>query len=152
MLDIELLEVDRNTARHCITPPSSVQAFPLNSRGGATGAGHRHRQFVDFGSTGFSARVLRQVRRMFPVGGGRALLLTMPSASATFSAALSPVKSGRQILMRGRMQGRNIFVGQRFPVTLSPLSTSRGNDMGAAVSSTVFARTDLRWEKFRWQW
>jgi len=149
MLDIELLEVDRNAARTLgITPPSHVQAFPLSTQEVA-----QLEQATDI------ANLLTLVAQVFsahgitatptdvlPVGGGKStFLLTMPSASATFSNALSLVKSGRQILMRAQDgKAATFFVGQRFPVTLSLLSTSLGGTtVGAAVSSTVFARTDF---------
>jgi len=149
MLDIELLEVDRNTARTLgITPPSSVQAFPLNSKDVA-----QLEQATDIANLltlvaqVFSARgITASPTDVLPVGGGRStFLLTMPSASATFSTGLSLVKSGRQILMRAQDgKAATFFVGQRFPVTLSLLSTSLGGTtVGAAVSSTVFARTDF---------
>jgi len=149
MLDIELLEVDRNTARTLgITPPSSVQAFPLNSKDVA-----QLEQATDIANLltliaqVFSARgITASPTDVLPVGGGRStFLLTMPSASATFSTGLSLVKSGRQILMRAQDgKAATFFVGQRYPVTLSLLSTSLGGTtVGAAVSSTVFARTDF---------
>ncbi len=149
MLDIELLEVDHNAARMLgITPPSNVQAIPLNTKSVA-----QLEQATDI------ANLLTLVAQVFsgqgvtatptdvlPVGGGKStFLLTMPSASAAFSDALSLVKSGRQILMRAQDgKAATFFVGQRFPVTLSLLSTSLGGTtVGAAVSSTVFARTDF---------
>src|ERR1700756_4449819 len=149
MLDIELLEVDRNASRALgITPPANVQAFPLNTRDVA-----QLEQATDI------TNLLSLVAQVFtahgitasptdvlPVGGGKStFLLTMPSASATFSNALSVVKSGRQILMRAQDgKAATFFVGQRFPVTLSLLSTSLGGtSVGSAVTSTVFARTDF---------
>jgi Flp pilus assembly secretin CpaC len=149
MLDIELLEVDRNAARTLgITPPSSVQAFPLNTQ-----------QVAQLEQATDIANLLTLVAQVFsangitasptdvlPVGGGKStFLLTMPSASATFSNGLSLVKSGRQILMRAQDgKAATFFVGQRFPVTLSLLSTSLGGTtIGGAVTSTVFARTDF---------
>jgi Flp pilus assembly secretin CpaC len=149
MLDIDLLEVDRNAARTLgITPPTNVQAFPLNTKDVA-----QLEQATDI------ANLLTLVGQVFsahgitvsptdvlPVGGGKStFLLTMPSASATFSDALSLVKSGRQIFMRAQDgKAATFFVGQRFPVTLSLLSTSLGGaTVGAAVTSTVFARTDF---------
>jgi Flp pilus assembly secretin CpaC len=149
MLDIELLEVDRNAARTLgITPPSNVQAFPLSTQAVA-----QLEQATDIANLltlvaqVFSAQgITASPTNVLPVGGGKStFLLTMPSASATFSHALSLVKSGRQILMRAQDgKAATLFVGQRFPVTLSLLSTSLGGTtLGAAVSSTVFARTDF---------
>jgi Flp pilus assembly secretin CpaC len=149
MLDIELLEVDRNASRALgITPPANVQAFPLNTRDVA-----QLEQATDITNLlslvaqVFTARgITASPTDVLPVGGGKStFLLTMPSASATFSSGLSLVKSGRQILMRAQDgKAATFFVGQRFPVTLSLLSTSLGGTtVGAAVSSTVFARTDF---------
>jgi Flp pilus assembly secretin CpaC len=149
MLDIELLEVDRNAARTLgITPPSKVQAFPLSTQSVA-----QLEQATDITNLlslitqVFSAQgITASPTDILPVGGGRStFLLTMPSASATFSSALSVVKSGRQILMRAQDgKAATFFVGQRFPVTLSLLSTSLGGtSAGSAVTSTVFARTDF---------
>jgi Flp pilus assembly secretin CpaC len=149
MLDIELLEVDRNAARTLgITPPSSVQAFPLNTQEVA-----QLEQATDIANLltlvaqVFSANgITASPTDVLPVGGGKStFLLTMPSASATFSNGLSLVKSGRQILMRAQDgKAATFFVGQRFPVTLSLLSTSLGGTtIGGAVTSTVFARTDF---------
>jgi Flp pilus assembly secretin CpaC len=149
MLDIELLEVDKNKARTLgVTPPSNVQAFPLNSDDV-----NQLEQATDLTnlltliSQIFTARgITASSTDVLPVGGGRStFLLTMPGASATFSDALSLVKSGRQILLRAQ-DGKpaTFFVGQRYPVTLSLLSTSLGGTtVGGAVTSTVFARTDF---------
>ena len=149
MLDIDLLEVDRNAARTLgITPPANVQAFPLSTQ-----EVKQLEQATDVANLltlvgqVFSARgITASPTDVLPVGGGRStFLLTMPSASATFSNGLSLVKSGRQIFMRAQDgKAATFFVGQRFPVTLSLLSTSLGGaTVGAAVTSTVFARTDF---------
>jgi Flp pilus assembly secretin CpaC len=149
MLDIELLEVDRTKARTLgITPPTNIQAFPLNSQDvaqleAATDLSNLltllSQVFTAKGFTGSAQDVL-------PVGGGKStFLLTMPNASATFSEGLSLVRSGREILMRAQ-DGKpaTFFVGERFPVTLSLLSTSLGGTtIGGAPTSTVFARTDF---------
>lgn len=149
MLDIELLEVDRNAALNLgVTPPSNVQAIPLSSN-----TVRQLEKATDitnlvtlvsqiFTSQGISA----SPRDVLPFGGGKTtFLLTMPSATANFSQGLSLVKSGREILMRAQ-DGKpaTFFVGQRYPVTLSLLSTSLGGTViGGAVTSTVFARTDF---------
>jgi Flp pilus assembly secretin CpaC len=151
MLDIELLEVDRNKARTLgITPPTSVQAFPLSSQAvaqleAATDLSNLLTLVAQvFSAQGFSG----SAQDVFPVGGGKStFLLTMPNASATFSEGLSLVRSGREILMRAQ-DGKpaTFFVGERYPVTLSLLSTSLGGTTvsgGGAPTSTVFARTDF---------
>ena len=149
MLDIELLEVDRNAARTLgITPPTNVQAFPLNSNDlkkleQATDLTN----LLTLVAQVFTARgITASPTDVLPVGGGKStFLLTMPSVSATFSEGLSLVRSGREILLRAQ-DGKpaTFFVGQRYPVTLSLLSTSLGGTtIGGAVTSTVFARTDF---------
>jgi hypothetical protein len=149
MLDIDLLEVDRNYARTLgVTPPSSVQAIPLNSNAikqleAATDISNLLTLVAQvFTSQGITA----SPRDVYPVGGGKStFLLTMPNASATFSNGLSLVKSGREILLRAQ-DGKpaTFFLGQRFPVTLSLLSTSLGGTViGGAVTSTVFAQTNF---------
>jgi Flp pilus assembly secretin CpaC len=149
MLDIELLEVDRNAARTLgITPPASVQAIPLNTSDVA-----QLQQATDLTnlltlvSQIFTARgITASPTDVLAVGGGKStFLLTMPNASATFSNGLSLVRSGREILMRAQDgKAATFFVGQRFPVTLSLLSTSLGaTTLGGAVTSTTFARTDF---------
>ena len=149
MLDIELLEVDRTKARTLgITPPTNVQAFPINSRDlaqleGATDLSNLLTLLAQvFTARGFSG----SAQDVLPVGGGKStFLLTMPNASAAFSEGLSLVRSGREVLMRAQ-DGKpaTFFVGERFPVTLSLLSTSLGGTtVGGAPTSTVFARTDF---------
>jgi len=149
MLDIELLEVDRNKARTLgITPPSNVQAIPLNSSDVAKlEAATDLTNLLTLISQVFTARgITASPTDVLPVGGGKSTyLLTMPNASATFSNGLSLVKSGREILMRAQ-DGKpaTFFVGQRYPVTLSLLSTSLGGTtVGGAVTSTTFAQTNF---------
>jgi Flp pilus assembly secretin CpaC len=149
MLDIELLEVDRNKARTLgITPPSNVQAFPLNSNDVAKlEAATDLTNLLTLISQVFTARgITASPTDVLPVGGGKStFLLTMPNASAKFSDGLSLVKSGREILMRAQ-DGKpaTFFVGQRYPVTLSLLSTSLGGTtVGGAVTSTTFAQTNF---------
>ena len=149
MLDIDLLEVDRNYARKLgVTPPSSVQAVPLNSKviqqlEAATDISN----LLTLVSQVFTSQgITASPKDIFPVGGGKStFLLTMPSAAAAFSNGLSLVKSGREILLRAQ-DGKpaTFFLGQRFPVTLSLLSTSLGGTViGGAVTSTVFAQTNF---------
>ena len=149
MLDIDLLEVDRNYARTLgVTPPSSVQAIPLNSNviqklEAATDISNLLTLVAQvFTSQGITA----SPKDIYPVGGGKStFLLTMPNASATFSNGLSLVRSGREILLRAQ-DGKpaTFFLGQRYPVTLSLLSTSLGGTIiGGAVTPTVFAQTNF---------
>ena len=149
MLDIQLLEVDRSKGRTLgVTPPSSTQAIPLNSQDLAQlSQATDLKNLLTILSQVFQAQgITASPTSVFPVGGGKSTyLLTMPSATANFSEALSLVKSGREVFLRAQ-DGKpaTLFVGERFPVTLSLLSTSLGSTtVAGAVTSTTFARTDF---------
>jgi type II secretory pathway component GspD/PulD (secretin) len=140
MLDIELLEVDRNKALQLgITPPSSVQAFLISPNDIRTlqKATDLNNALTILGQL-FSAKGLSSIPGFTLFGGGyTTFLLTLPGAAANFSDALSLVQSGRQVLLRAQ-DGKpaTLFVGDRFPVTLSLLSGSLGTATAANSSST----------------
>jgi hypothetical protein len=152
MLEIELVEVDTNTARKLgITPPSTSRLIPIS-----TGLLNQLQQAKDlaaltaliaglFGTAGGAGGLTSLVPPLVVVGGGKStFLLTLPSVAADFSDALSLVRSGRQVLMRAQ-EGKpaTFFVGDRFPVTLSLLSGSlgTGTTIAAAPTSTTFPQT-----------
>jgi hypothetical protein len=152
MLEIELLEVDRNTARKLgITPPSTSRLIPIS-----TSLLNQLRQAKDlaaltaliaglFGTAGGAGGLTSLVPPLVVVGGGKStFLLTLPSVAADFSDALSLVRSGRQILLRAQ-EGKpaTFFVGDRFPVTLSLLSGSlgTGTTIAGAPTPTTFPQT-----------
>src|SRR5712664_1300025 len=130
MLDIELLEVDRNKAQQLgITPPSSAQAFLISPSDVRTlqKATDLNNALTILGQL-LSAKGLSSIPGFTLVGGGyTTFLLTLPGVAANFSDALTLVKSGRQVLLRAQ-DGKpaTFFVGDRFPVTLSLLSGSLG--------------------------
>lgn len=149
MLEIELLEVDRNKARDLgITPPASTQIIglstsDLNKLKSSTTLTNLltnvQQVFAGRGFSGIPAVVL--------LGGGLStFLLTLPSGAANFSDSLSLVQSGRQILLRAQ-DGKpaSFFVGDRFPVTLSLLSGSlgTGGTLTGVPGSTVFPETSI---------
>lgn len=141
LLEIELLDVDLETARKIgVTPPSSVRIIPVSPSlsnqlrtapsltalltilatvfGGPLGAA----------ASGGVASLASSIPSVIALGGGKSLfLLTLPGASVDFSQGLSLVQSGRQILMRAQ-DGKpaTFFVGDRYPITLSLLSGSLG--------------------------
>ncbi|MCU1316093.1 MAG: hypothetical protein JWN63_1415, partial [Candidatus Acidoferrum typicum] len=149
MLEIELLEVDRNKARSLgITPPASEQLIGLNTadlnklKSSTTLTNLLTNIQQVFAGKGFSG-----IPSVIPIGGGLStFLLTLPSGAANFSDSLSLVQSGRQVLLRAQ-DGKpaSFFVGDRFPVTLSLLSGSLGT--GSALTgvpgSTVFPETSF---------
>lgn len=149
MLDIEMLEVDSNTARNLgITPPSGAQAISLSKADiqqlqQATTV----QNLLTILQGILTAQGINTAATQFiPVGGGNStFLLNLPSATANFSQALSLVQSGQRMLMRAQ-DGKpaTFFVGTRFPVTLSLLSASLGGTaVGGSVTGTTFARTDF---------
>ncbi len=152
MLEIELVEVDTNTARKLgITPPSTSRLIPIS-----TGLLNQLQQAKDlaaltaliaglFGTAGGAGGLTSLVPPLVVVGGGKStFLLTLPSVAADFSDALSLVRSGRQVLLRAQ-EGKpaTFFVGDRFPVTLSLLSGSLGTGatIAGAPTATTFPQT-----------
>ena len=148
MLEIELLEVDKNRALDLgIVPPTTASAIPLS-----TSDVKALLQATDLANLltlvqqVFAAHGISPVPPVIPVGGGRStFLLSLPGTSANFSDALSLVKSGRKVLLRVQdTKPATFFIGTRFPVTLSLLSTSLGGTtVKGAIPSAVFPRTDF---------
>jgi tetratricopeptide (TPR) repeat protein len=142
ILDVELLEVDRNKAQQLgITPPSSAQAFLINPSDIRTlqQATDLNNALTILGQL-LSAKGLSSIPGFTLVGGGyTTFLLTLPGVAANFSDALSLVQSGRQVLLRAQ-DGKpaTFFVGDRFPVTLSLLSGSLGSAGSSATNNTSF--------------
>ena len=138
MLEIELLEVDRNAARKLgIEPPTSLRLITLtpnliNQLKQANDLSALQTLLAGiFGgaASGGSTSISSLIPSLIAFGGGQStFLLTLPAAAADFSDALSLVKSGRQVLLRAQ-DGKpaTFFVGERFPVTLSLLSGSLGS-------------------------
>jgi len=139
MLEIELLEVDRDTARKLgVQTPSTAQLFsiPSNLIGELTQANNLPALLTQLagifggpaGAIG-TASLGSLIPPIVAIGGGKStFLLTLPGAAVDFSNALSLIQSGRQVLLRAQ-DGKpaTFFVGDRFPVTLSLLSASLGN-------------------------
>ena len=150
MLEIEILEVDRNKARTLgILPPPSTELISLS-----TGIISQLEAAKDlstlvtllasiFGNGGTAASPGTSLSSLIPpvarVGGGKTtFLLTMPTFAAQFSDALTLVHSGTQVLLRAQ-DGKpaSFFVGDRYPVTLSLLSGS----LGASTPATSIGGT-----------
>ncbi len=149
MLEIELLEVDRNKARSLgITPPASEQLIGLNTadlnklKSSTTLTNLLTNIQQVFAGKGFSG-----IPAVIPIGGGLStFLLPLPSGAANFSDSLSLVQSGRQVLLRAQ-DGKpaSFFVGDRFPITLSLLSVSlaTGGALTGVPGSTIFPETNF---------
>jgi type II secretory pathway component GspD/PulD (secretin) len=136
VLEIEVLEVDKNYARQMgITPPETAQTFTVSSAQIQEAAASEE-GLIDvlqqvFGST--------TVPGLVAFGGGLTTeFATLPGASATLSSMLSLVESGRRILLRAEDgQPATFFVGQRIPVSLSTYSSSLVSGSGVTSSGSV---------------
>jgi Flp pilus assembly secretin CpaC len=147
MLDIALLEVDKNKAINLgIMPPTSAAAFALSSSDiKALQQATTLTNLLTLLTQVFAAHGIPVVP-VIPIGGGKSTyLLNLPGTTANFSDALSLVRTGREVLMRVQdTKPATFFIGQRFPVTLSLLSTSLGGTtVTGAIPSTTFPRTDF---------
>lgn len=168
VLEIEILEMDRNYARQLgILPPQTGHVFSIPSNAvteaesGLPGLIAVLTQI--FGSSALSGLSPTQVAGLLgsgqvdvgslipPIvafgGGASTFLATIPGAAASFSEMLSLVRHGRRILLRAEdNQPSTFFVGERFPVSLAQFSPSLGSGIGTSipgVSSTNFPITDL---------
>jgi len=145
LLEIEILEVDRNKARTLgLLPPPSVELISLTPN---LISQLRAAQDIStlitllasiFGNGGTAASAGSSLSSLIPpltvVGGGKTtFLLTLPAVAAQFSDALTLVHSGTQVLLRAQ-DGKpaSFFVGDRYPITLSLLSGS----LGASTAAT----------------
>ena len=128
MLDVQLLEVDKSTARKLgITYPFPVQATLLTPQQVTTVAASASvaAALAELASI-LSGQGVTNLTSFFPVGGGLStFLVTLGSVAADFSDSLSLVRSGREVLLRAQSgKPATFFVGDRFPITLSLLSGS----------------------------
>ncbi len=137
MLDIQLLEVDKGTARNLgITWPFPIQATLLTPQqvttlAAATTVAAALTQLAAI----LSGQGISNPLSFLPVGGGNStFLLTMGSMAANFSDSLSLLRSGREVLLRAQSgKPATFFVGDRYPITLSLLS---GSLTGGGPSTT----------------
>jgi len=168
VLEIEILEVDRNYARLLgVTPPETAQVFSISKEqvlealqspsGLATVlqeifgtpsalSGLSPAQIASLLGSG-NVNLTSLIPPLVAFGGGyTTFLATLPGAVANFSEMLSLVRHGRRILLRTE-DGKpaTFFVGERFPVTLGQFSPSfagiGGNVEG--VISANFPTTNL---------
>jgi Bacterial type II and III secretion system protein/FG-GAP-like repeat len=147
VLEIEILQVDRNYARQLgITPPQTSQIVALNTQE-IQEAQQSVQGLIDVISQVFglpsslSGLTSSQISSLLdsgqlaagsllpPVlafgGGNSTFLATVPGAAANFAEMLSLVQHGRRILLRAEDgQPATFFVGDRIPVELSMFSPS----------------------------
>lgn len=137
MLEIEILEVDRDAAHQLgITPPTSSTVFTLSpteiqqlqaAQNNGTLLSVVQSIFGSVGALGTSTGGLGSVLPpVIAFGGGKSIFLaTVPGATANFSQTLSAVRSAQRILLRAQ-DGKpaTFFVGDRYPIDFGLLSSN----------------------------
>lgn len=161
LLEMDFLEVNHDDAvKMGITPPASARLIPLTADlASQVKSASTLTQLLTLVATVFggaagsvAAGTVASLGSIVPpfavVGGGKTtFLLTMPTFTANFSKALSLVQSGNQLLLRAQ-DGKpaTFFIGERYPVTLSLLSSSLGTSaLTPAVGGTS---TTLQTQQF----
>jgi Flp pilus assembly secretin CpaC len=146
MLDVQLLEVDKGTARKLgISYPFPIQGTLLTPQQvAAVGASASVAAALAELASILSGQGITNLTSFFPVGGGTStFLVTLGSLAADFSDSLSLMRSGREVLMRAQSgKPATFFVGDRFPITLSLLSGSLaggGSSANANIGVAGFA-------------
>jgi type II secretory pathway component GspD/PulD (secretin) len=155
MLDIEILELDRNNATQLgITPPSSSSVFALTlpeirqlQAAQNNGTLIQILQSI-FGSSAVSGASGSALPALIAFGGGKTIFLaTMPGATANFGTALNTVYSAQRVLLRAQ-DGKpaTFFVGDRYPIDLGLLSSNLSLPStalaAALLSGLTLPRTD----------
>lgn len=165
ILEIEVLEVDKNFARQLgITPPQHIQSYALTpsqvaeATQSASGlvnvisqvfglptslSGLSPTQIAGLLSSGnLSAASL--IPPVIAFGGGKTTFLaTLPGASANFGQMLSLVKHGMRIFLRAEDgQPATAFFGEHYPVSLANYSSSLNGTTIPGVSGSNFPVTN----------
>ncbi len=146
MLEIEILELDRNLADLLgVTPPASQTIYALTlpqieelEAAQNIGTLVQILQTI-FGSSAGSPASSSVLPSLIAFGGGKSIFFsTMPSATANFSEALSAVHSAQRILLRAQ-DGKPVsfFVGDRYPIDLGLLSSDLNSTTAAAAQALL---------------
>lgn len=166
MLEIEVLEVDRNYARQIgITPPQTAQVYSIASQqlseaNTLTGLVSVLEQLFgtpsalsgltpDQIASEIASGQLNPNTLLPPVvafGGGKSTFFsTLPGATANLSQTLSLVRHGRRILLRAEDgQPASFFVGEKFPISLAQYSSSLTSNVNTTtISAQNFPITAL---------
>jgi type II secretory pathway component GspD/PulD (secretin) len=158
ILEMEILEVDRNYARQIgITPPQTGKIYALDS--GLLGSSNSEAQIIStleqiFGTpSALSGLTPDQIATQIaegtldinsllpPVvafgGGATTFFSTLPGATANLSRTLSLVRSGRRVLLRAEDgQPATFFAGERYPVSLAQYSSSLVSNVNTSTATT----------------
>jgi len=165
VLEVEVLEVDRNYARDLgITPPEHAQAYTLSptqiaeanqSASNLIGiisqvfglptslAGLSPTQIAGLLASG-NLNESSLLPPLVAFGGGESTFLaTLPGVTVNYSRMLSLVRHGQRIFLRCE-DGKpaTAFVGEQFPVSLASFSSSLGGTNIPGVSSSNFSTTN----------
>src|SRR5690348_11403027 len=145
VLEIEVLEVDRNRARQLgITPPQTAKIFSISSQQ-IQEAAQSAQGLIDVINQIFGTS---SVPPVIAFGGGQTTFLaSLPGAAANFAEMLSLVRHGRRILLRAQDgQPATFFVGDRIPVSLTTFApsitaagVSNGGNKSVAAPLTNYA-------------
>jgi len=166
ILELEILEVDRNYARQIgLTPPQTAKTFNVNT--GLLGSGNSETEIIStleqvFGTpsslsgltpeqiaTEIASGQLNPNSLLPPIiafGGGQTTFFsTLPGTTGTLSSMLSLVRTGRRVLMRAEDgQPATFFAGERYPVSLGQYSSSLTSNVDTtAISSQNFPITTI---------
>ncbi len=128
MLEVSLLELDRNAARRLgVTPPNNPRLITI-SPDIIQRARQSPEQLLSVLATLFGGVSGPTIPPLVAFGGGRSILLaTLPGAAASFSDTLSSVRSARRMLLRATDgEQATFFVGTRFPVNLATFAANFG--------------------------
>jgi Flp pilus assembly secretin CpaC len=133
VLEIELLEVDRNAARNLgIAVPTTASVTPLTSAEIAAVQQATTPQALltviqsIFGTTSGGGALGGLLPPLVAFGGGSSIFFsTLANTSANFSQAYGLVRSANRMMMRAQDgQPASFFVGTHYPITLSLLSSN----------------------------
>lgn len=152
MLEVDVLEIDRDAARRLgITPPSSARIFTvspsdLEEAQESPEALLRVLQRI-FGSLGVptGGGLAGLIPPLIAIGGGRTIVLaTLPGATAEFLESYSVLRRARRMLLRAQDgQEATFFIGERFPIALATLQPNLVVPLASDVGGSPFPRNDL---------
>lgn len=152
MLELTFAEVDRrNALRLGLLPPSKSQLFSI-SPDDLRKLQSPQQSFADlaailqrvFGTSGANS-LGGLVPPLVAFGGGRTVgLATLPGASAEFSEAMSVFRTARRVLLRSEdSQPASFFIGERFPINYSVLSSNVTTPIPGVSGGGVIPRQDF---------
>jgi len=138
LLEIEILDVDHSLTRQLgIAPPTSAATYSLSenqiqslvqAEGNGTLIQAIESIFAGLNPAAASLGSGALLPSLLAFGGGSTTFLaTLPGATANFADTLSQVRSAQRIMLRA-VDGRpaELFVGERYPITLAAYSASLG--------------------------